>query len=227
MISVENLGFARGGKKILDGVTFEWSSGLLALIGKNGSGKSTLLRCLASTLTPTAGIIRWNGQPIDQRLGAYRGLLGYAPQGRELRSRLTATEFLVTCASLRRLRARQMVSEALHVLTLVGLETFAHTPLNHLSGGNLRRLLTAQALMGNPKLVLLDEPTSEVDEAASKTIWDLIARHSRTHPVIVASHHLAAASIHADGIITVDAGAASGISKNDRRPGVDENNSSS
>lgn len=210
-LASDSLYFKAGSREILRHVSFEWRTGLLVIYGSNGSGKSTLLKCLSSSMRPSAGMIRWDGIPIDDRLADYRRSLGYAPQGRHFRSELRAVEFLEACATLRQLKARSMRSEILHVLGLVGLEDYVDVRLESLSGGSLRKLLTAQALMGKPKLVLLDEPTAEVDAAGSALIWNTLKEYARDASVIVATHDLELALSQADGCARMEQGCLSPI----------------
>jgi ABC-2 type transport system ATP-binding protein len=198
-IGADALVFRAGARTILQDLSFEWGTGLLVITGGNGSGKSTLLRCLSSSIRATGGTVRWNGVPIDAQLTAYRQALGYAPQGRHLPSRLRAAEFLETCARLKRLRTRSMRAETEAALADVGLEAYADAPLESLSGGSLRKLLTAQALLGTPSVLLLDEPTSEVDAAGSRRIWAALKAHAEQAAVIVATHDLELALGQADG----------------------------
>ncbi|TQL16551.1 ABC-2 type transport system ATP-binding protein [Zymomonas mobilis] len=211
MILVKNLNFSVKNKEILQNINFEWSHGILAIIGGNGSGKSTLLGCLSSSLKTGNDCIFWENKPINQQINHYRRSIGYAPQGRGLYSPLSAIEFLSACAILRCLYSSQTEAEVAHVLKIVGLDSLANTALNHFSGGNLRKLLIAQALLGSPELLILDEPTSEVDITASDLIWSRLKDYAQNHSVIVASHDIKSVLKYADKVVVMSAGQLSKI----------------
>ncbi|MCP9308423.1 ATP-binding cassette domain-containing protein [Zymomonas mobilis] len=206
MILVKNLNFSVSDKEILHDINLEWSYGILAIVGGNGSGKSTLLSCLSSSLKTSNHSIFWKNKPINQQLSNYRRSIGYAPQGRSLDSHLTAIEFLSACAALRCLYSSQMKVEIAHILKNVGLTSLADRPLNHFSGGNLRKILIAQSLLGSPELLILDELTSEVDISASEMIWSKLKKYSQNHAVIIASHDLPSVVKYADKIAVMSAG---------------------
>lgn len=165
MLSVEKLGRREGRLQILIDVSFEWSRGVLAVIGGNGTGKTTLLRVVAGAAKPNEGIVTWNGVATSRAV-RQRGKIGYGPQERNLDLAITLREFLGLCADLRGLRGRTKLIAA--VAEELGLVKQLDERLANLSGGGRRKAMTAQALLGSSDLIVLDEPTSEVDYAASR-----------------------------------------------------------
>src|SRR3989442_3758734 len=151
--------------RALAGVTFDAGAGITGLLGPNGAGKTTLLRMMATVLAPDAGDLRllgWNPSKADERL-AIRRRLGYMPQEPGFHRSFTAFEFVDYIAILKEMvERRTRHDEVRRVLTLVGLESQMGRKIKQLSGGMRRRLAPRQALLGDPDLLVLDEPTAGV-----------------------------------------------------------------
>jgi ABC-type multidrug transport system ATPase subunit len=203
MLKVENLGRREGRLQILEGVSFSWPKGLLAVIGGNGTGKSTLLRVVAGAKRPDTGEALWNGV-ATARAARQAGKLGYGPQERNLDLAITLREFLSLCADLRGLPARGAVVAA--VAEELGLARQLDERLANLSGGGRRKAMTAQALLGKPELVVLDEPTSEVDYAASRRFWPAFKARGRNTALVIATHDVELALATADSILLLRRG---------------------
>lgn len=203
MLSVDHLGRREGRLQILEDVTFSWARGLLAVIGGNGTGKTTLLRVIAGAKSPNAGTALWNGVPTA-RAARQVGKLGYGPQERNLDLAITLREFLSLCADLRGLRPRD--AKVVAVADELGLTRQLDERLANLSGGGRRKAMTAQALLGQPELIVLDEPTSEVDYAASRRFWSVFKARGATSAVVVATHDVELALATADSILLLRRG---------------------
>ena len=147
----------------VDRVSCTMENGVYGLLGVNGAGKTTLMRMLCTLITPTAGSITLDGQDIFQMGAQYRQMLGYLPQDFGYYPDFTAEDYLLYVASLKALRpmaARQRVNELLH---RVGLESVRKKKVKTFSGGMKRSLGVAQAVLEDPDILILDEPTAGLD----------------------------------------------------------------
>lgn len=174
-----------GGKGILDlSVTFQ--PGIYGILGPNGSGKSTLMNLLADNIPRTAGAVTWDGVDILKLGKGYRALLGYVPQRQGFYPGLSPVAFLKYMAKLK----GQSVSRrgCVELLARVGLSSVQDVPLRTFSGGMCQRVLLAQALLGNPKILLLDEPTAGLDPWERIRIRNLISDLSRDRVILIATH---------------------------------------
>ena len=203
MLSVEKLGRREGRLQILEDISFDWSRGVLAVIGGNGTGKTTLLRVVAGATRPSAGKVSWNGVPT-LRAVRRKGAIGYGPQERNLDLAITLREFLSLCADLRGLRGR--TSSIAAVAEELGLVKQLDERLANLSGGGRRKAMTAQALLGASQLIVLDEPTSEVDYAASRRFWAAFQARGKSCALVIATHDVELALSSADAILLLQRG---------------------
>ena len=170
--------YKRGRVKALDSVSLTFTPGIYGLLGPNGAGKSTLLNILTGSLRADAGQVKWNGTEIAKIPLDYRKILGYAPQHQGLYEEFTANRFLWYLAALK----------GIPVLQVVGLSDQQNRRLGTFSGGMKQRILIAQALLGNPQLLILDEPTAGLDPQERIHIRNFISRISANRIVILATH---------------------------------------
>jgi ABC-2 type transport system ATP-binding protein len=164
------------------------SPGLLGLLGPNGAGKSTLMRILATVTKPTAGAATWNGMDIVKSPDTLRAVLGYLPQDFGVYPNLNAVEFLAYMAAIKGLdgrTARQRVDELLQV---VNLTDAARRPLGGYSGGMKQRVGIAQALLNDPQLLIVDEPTVGLDPEERVRFRNLLSDLSGQRIVILSTH---------------------------------------
>lgn len=203
MLNVEKLGRREGRLQILEDLSFDWSRGVLAVIGGNGTGKTTLLRVVAGAAKPNAGKVSWDGVPTSRAVRR-KGKIGYGPQERNLDLAITLREFLGLCADLRGLRGRTTRIAA--VADEMGLVKQLDERLANLSGGGRRKAMTAQALLGTPELIVLDEPTSEVDYAASRRFWAAFQARGKSSALVIATHDVELALSSADAILLLQRG---------------------
>ncbi|HEY6579066.1 MAG TPA: ABC transporter ATP-binding protein [Rhizomicrobium sp.] len=203
MLCVERLGRREGRLQILEDVSFEWPRGVLAVIGGNGTGKTTLLRVIAGAAKPDAGKVLWKGVPTSRAV-RLKGRIGYGPQERNLDLAITLREFLGLCADLRGLCDRSARITA--VSEELGLIRQLDERLAGLSGGGRRKAMTAQALLGAPELIVLDEPTSEVDYAASRRFWAAFQARGKSAALVIATHDVELALAAADAILLLQMG---------------------
>jgi ABC-2 type transport system ATP-binding protein len=180
-----------GGTRALDGVDLAAGPGITGLLGPNGAGKTTLLRIAATVLAADAGRVRLLGRDpaqADERL-QIRRRLGYLPQEPGYHRGFTAFEFIDYIAILKELtdrRARH--AEVRRVLTEVGLGAVAHRKIRALSGGMRRRVALAQALLGRPDLLVLDEPTAGLDPEQRLRFREVVSATTRQHTVLLSTH---------------------------------------
>lgn len=200
-----------GGRKetpvrALDGLNLELGPGLYGLLGPNGAGKSTLIHILTDSLAPTEGRVLWNGRPI-QRLGrSYRRVLGYMPQQQTLYDGFTGLRFLQYMAALKEIAPKQVSEEIQRTAQLVNLTDQLDKRLVAYSGGMKQRLLAAAALLGNPQLLILDEPSAGLDPKERVRLRSALATYSRQAVVLVATHVVSDVESVADGILLLKQG---------------------
>lgn len=182
------------------------TSGVLALLGPNGAGKSTLLRILATITQPTSGSVTWNGADIVKTPNGLRSVLGYLPQDFGNYPYLNAVEFLEYIAALKGLdgrTARQRIAELLEVLNLFDVRK---RPLGDYSGGMKQRVGIAQALLNDPKLLIVDEPTVGLDPEERVRFRNLISDLAGDRIVILSTHIVSDAEATATGIAVINHG---------------------
>jgi ABC-type multidrug transport system ATPase subunit len=177
-----------GRKTVLDGVSLKFGPGLNLLVGPSGAGKSTLLRLLATAERPNRGRIAWDGRPLPGATGALRRTLGYAPQAVDLPEDLTAREFAMHMAALKGLELGAADRQFAAVADAIGLHSDINNRISTFSGGMRRRLIFAQAMLGAPRLLALDEPTAELDAETARRVGAVILQRTREAVVIMTTH---------------------------------------
>ena len=192
MININNLTKTYGGDvKALRGINLNISTGMFGLLGPNGAGKTTLMRIVAGLLSPSSGELEILGYDATNAQGkqAVKGLLGYLPQELGLYPNLSAHEFLDYIGILKGItdkRARHAQVDEL--LELVRLNDTGKRPLKAFSGGMKRRVGIAQALLGNPKLLIVDEPTVGLDPEERVRVRNMLADMASRCTVILSTH---------------------------------------
>jgi ABC-type multidrug transport system ATPase subunit len=177
-----------GGKTVLDGVSHQFGPGLSLLVGPSGAGKSTLLRLLATAEKPNRGTLAWDGVALPGGRAALRRTLGYAPQAVDLPEDLTAREFALHIAALKGLDLAAADTQFGAITDAIGLHADINNRIGSFSGGMRRRLIFAQALLGAPRLLCLDEPTAELDGETARKLGALIVERARDAVVIMTTH---------------------------------------
>jgi ABC-2 type transport system ATP-binding protein len=162
------------GKVVLDGVSHVFAPGLTLLTGPSGAGKSTLLRVIATAEKPNLGKLFWDGKALPGARKRLRRTLGYAPQAVDLPEDLTAREFAMHIAALKGLALGAADRQFGAITDAIGLHADINNRISTFSGGMRRRLIFAQALLGDPQLLALDEPTAELDIDTARTLSGLI-----------------------------------------------------
>lgn len=174
--------------RAVDQVTFTMHSGVYGLLGVNGAGKTTLMRMLTTLIHPTGGEIRWDGQDVFRMDSAYRKLLGYLPQDFGYYPDFSIYDYLMYIASIKGIRPAAAKQRALRLLKQVGLSQAGHKKMKTLSGGMKRRVGIAQAMLNDPKILILDEPTAGLDPNERIRFRNLISELSEDRIVLLSTH---------------------------------------
>lgn len=172
----------------LKDVQLQLQSGVYGLLGPNGAGKSTMIKILTCNLAPTQGNVLWDGKPLDKNFSLYSRQLGYVPQNQGLYENFTARQFLWYMASLKALPRRQIKEQISSLLKQIGLDHVADRKLGSFSGGMRQRILIAQALLGDPKVIILDEPTAGLDPVERIHIRNFVSTLAAHCVVLFATH---------------------------------------
>ena len=193
-------------KLAVDRVDMELKCGVYGLLGANGAGKTTLMRMICDIQTPTSGEIFYNGQNIKKMGEEYRNVLGYLPQNFGYYPEFTAYKFLLYIASLKGLGKKQARLRALELLDMVGLCNERERKIKTLSGGMKQRLGIDQAMLNEPELLILDEPTAGLDPKERVRFRNLISSFSRNKIVLLSTHIVPDVEYIADEILVMKDG---------------------
>ena len=180
--------------------------GVLGLLGPNGAGKSTLMRILATVTRPTEGRALWNGADIVKSPNAVRFALGYLPQDFGVYPNLSALEFLEYLAAVRGIKASAARKRIVELLELVNLADVARRPLGGYSGGMRQRVGIAQALLNDPQLLIVDEPTAGLDPEERVRFRNLLSELAGDRIVILSTHIVSDVEAVATSIALIDHG---------------------
>lgn len=176
------------GKKALDQVSLGLTPGIYGLLGPNGAGKSTMMKIITDNLVPTSGQVLFHGKDIKTVSREFRSRLGYMPQQQGMYQQFTGRRFLWYMASLKGLRRRETKDKIAHLLEVVNLTEAADRKIGSYSGGMKQRLLIAQAVLNEPEVLVLDEPTAGLDPKERIRIRNFVSELSRDRVVIFATH---------------------------------------
>ncbi len=168
--------------------SLEIGPGILGLLGPNGAGKSTFMRMLATITRPTEGTITWNGVDIVKDPDTLRAVLGYLPQDFGMYPNLTAVEFLEYMAAIKGLDAKSAKKRIEELLQVVNLTEAARRSLGGYSGGMKQRVGIAQALLNDPRLLIVDEPTAGLDPEERVRLRNLLSDLSGERIIILSTH---------------------------------------
>jgi ABC-type multidrug transport system ATPase subunit len=187
-LTIEHLSKRYGQNWALRDLSLRCEPGMLGLVGPNGAGKTSLMRMIATLLDPTEGTIRWNGQDIRTHSEALRQVLGYLPQDFGVYPEFTGRQFLRYLAAMKGLPSSLIHRSVDEVLEMVNLEQVADRKLPTYSGGMKQRIGIAQALLNDPELLIVDEPTAGLDPAERVRFRTLLASLTRNRIIILSTH---------------------------------------
>ena len=193
-------------KRAVQCLTAEFGHGVYGLLGENGAGKTTLMRMIVGILKPTQGQITCDGVPIGQLGGTYRNLLGYLPQDFGYYKEFSAVRFLNYIAALKAISPHAAKVRIDRLLEMVGLTEERNKKLKTFSGGMLRRIGIAQALLNEPKILILDEPTAGLDPRERVRFRNIISALGKNRIVILSTHIVSDVEYIADKILIMKHG---------------------
>ncbi len=177
MIKTVDLTKKYGQQKAVDSLNLEVARGVsFALLGPNGAGKTTTLKMLSSLLAPTSGQVFINGELMNRNNKSIKKDMGMVSQHFSLQKEMTPVEVLKLHGMLHKLKAAEVRDKISRLLHFADLEKDAGKLVNHLSGGNKRKLMIIRAVMHEPKILFLDEPTVGLDPSIRRSIWDLLKK---------------------------------------------------
>jgi len=206
-LELDNLTKEFGEFVAVDHINLTMTNGVYGLLGVNGAGKTTLMRMLCTLLKPTSGSIYCDGKDISEMDDEYRNLLGYLPQDFGFYPEFTVKDYLLYIATIKGVRpvvARKRTNE---LISKVGLAKVADKKLKKLSGGMKRRAGIAQAMLNNPKILILDEPTAGLDPNERIRFRNLISELSEERLVLLSTHIVSDIEYIANEILMMKDGA--------------------
>ncbi|MCM1538931.1 MAG: ABC transporter ATP-binding protein [bacterium] len=180
--------YDRGKTYAVKDFSVSFTPGVYGLLGPNGAGKSTLMNMITQNLEPDRGTITLDGEEIDGLGADYRSLIGYMPQQQGVYEDFTGEKFLWYMAALKGLKKAEAAKRISGILEIVNLKGDRHKKLKSYSGGMKQRILIAQALLNDPKILIMDEPTAGLDPKERIRIRNFISEISKDKIVLIATH---------------------------------------
>lgn len=212
-LTLEHISKLYGGAAALSQIDLELEYGVYGLLGPNGAGKTTLMRIMTDLLQPSTGRVLLDGQDISAMGADFREKLGYLPQDFGVYPNFTAEQFLIYIGKLKGLSKFEAKQQADQLLELVGLSEKAGQKLKGFSGGQRQRVGIAQALMDDPEILVLDEPTAGLDPEERIRFRGIISNLSRNKIVLLSTHIVSDLEAIANQIILLKKGTVLDIRK--------------
>ncbi|HEV8626228.1 MAG TPA: ABC transporter ATP-binding protein [Acidimicrobiia bacterium] len=207
LVAVRGLCYSYGSWRAVRDVSFELGPGVTGLLGPNGAGKTTLLSCLAGITSWVTGSVRVDGVDLSRRPAQARRRIGFMPERVAFPADMRVVEYLRFVAAVKSVPRRSRAEEIAAVLATTGLGASRDRIIANLSKGNRQRVGLAQALLGRPPVVILDEPTAGLDPLNALEIRDVLADSARDRCVLISTHHLPEARLMCDRVIVMSRGA--------------------
>lgn len=205
-LKLRNLTKKYGNFTALSQLSVTFTPGIYGILGANGAGKSTIMNLISDNLKRSTGEILWNGQEILSLGRKFRKVLGFMPQQQGYYDRMTVDFFLRYLSQLKGIPKKQADQEIRILLQKTNLSDVCHKQMTSLSGGMKQRVLLIQALLGNPKVVLLDEPTAGLDPKERIRIRNLISEFSQGRIILLATHIVSDIEFISDKILLMKNG---------------------
>lgn len=203
MLVVNNVTKTYGKFVALENINLEFTNGIYALLAPNGAGKATLIKMLTTLIFPTKGEIIYDGSDIVSLDEEYRGIIGYLPQEFGYYKNYTPTKFLLYLSALKGIPKKKAKKRIDELLKLVALEEVANKKMKGFSGGMIQRVGIAQALLNDPKILILDEPTAGLDPKERVRFRNLLSDLSRERIVIISTHIVSDIEFIANEVIMI------------------------
>lgn len=188
MLIVNNVSKSYGKFEVLKDINIEFTNGVYGLLAPNGAGKTTLIKMLTTLLFPGKGEILYNGTEITAMGDEYRDILGYLPQEFGYYKNYSPRKFLRYLSALKGIDKKESEKKINELLKLVGLEKVSDKKMKQFSGGMIQRVGIAQAMLNDPKILILDEPTAGLDPKERVRFRNLLTQLSRERIVILSTH---------------------------------------
>ncbi|WP_461196299.1 ABC transporter ATP-binding protein [Bifidobacterium sp. JNUCC 75] len=206
MLHLDHVSKSFRNKRVINDLSLSIGTGVHGLLAPNGAGKTTLIQMIATLIRPDSGNITWNGQDIMVMDEDYRGLLGYLPQKFGYYPDYSAEDFLMYIAALQGIGRKRAKPLAKDLLKTVGLKDQGKQKMKTLSGGMIQRVGLAQAMINDPELMILDEPTAGLDPRERVRFRNLVHALSRDRIVILSTHIVSDLETIADRVIMLKDG---------------------
>ena len=208
MINVKNLTKKYGSSLALDNVSFSVKKGEIAgFLGPNGAGKTTTISMMSTVLLPTSGEILVDGEQLTRKAAAVKRKLSVVTQEFSMRQDMTMNEVMEYQGRLYYMRKKDIRAKTEELFAFAGLSDFGHRTVRHLSGGMKRKLMICRALMVEPEILLLDEPTAGMDALARRQMWDLLrSLKERNLTILLTTHFIDEAQALCNRVAFIDGG---------------------
>lgn len=205
-LSIDKLTKHFGSKVAVDGVSSTLTPGVYGLLGANGAGKTTLMRMLCSILEKTSGKITFNGRNIIDMGADYRDILGYLPQNFGYYPNYSASEFLFYIAALKGIPRGEAKKRIIKLLDMVDLSDVSSKKIKTFSGGMKQRIGIAQAMLNNPKVLILDEPTAGLDPKERVRFRNILSDYAGDNIVLLSTHIVSDIEAIAERVLLMKSG---------------------
>ena len=203
MLVIENVGKNYGDFEALKGISMSLENGIYGILAPNGAGKTTLMKILATLISPTAGEITYNGKNIFQLDEAYRDILWYSPQNVGYYKHYSPKQYLAYLAALKGMPKEITAKRIDEVLEMVALSEVKNKKMRKFSGGMIQRVGIAQALLNDPKILILDEPTAGLDPKERARFRRMLSDLSRNRIILISTHIVSDVETVANEIIMI------------------------